>query len=78
VEKWGGEVVEEFFVLVEERFALRGVGNDEGNAGSELSRSGETAAAGSDDAEFGYTVDGHSAGPISDGMERFPQTPSIF
>ena len=47
-----GVVVQQFFVFMEERFALGGVGNQEGGLGFELDRRGKAAAAGADDSQL--------------------------
>jgi hypothetical protein len=51
-QKWFGVVVEEFFVFMEEGFALGGVGNEEGSLGFELDCRGKATTAGADDAQF--------------------------
>jgi hypothetical protein len=51
-------VVEQFFVLVQQRFAFGGVGNHQRDLGSELHRRGKAAAAGADDAQFLKAIGG--------------------
>ncbi len=52
-EKWLGVVMKEFLVLVQERLALSGVGDHQGDAGAEFDGCWEASATCSDDAEFG-------------------------
>jgi hypothetical protein len=47
-----GVVVQEFLVFMEERFALCGVGDEEGSLSFELDRCGKAASTGADDAQF--------------------------
>ena len=58
-EEWGGVVVEEFLVFMEEGLTLGSVGDDEGDGRRELGCGGKAAAAGSDDAEFGDASGSH-------------------
>ena len=51
-----GEVLEQFLVLVKQRFTFSGVGDHQRNAGSELRRRGKPTAAGANDAEFFKTI----------------------
>ncbi len=51
------EVLEQFFVLVQQRLTFRGVGDHQRNSGSELRRRGKPAPAGANDAEFFNTID---------------------
>jgi hypothetical protein len=50
-------VVQEFFVFMQERFALSGVGNEEGCLGFEFHRGGKAATAGADDAQLVDSVE---------------------
>ena len=52
-----GQVMQQFLVLVQQRFALGGVDDEGGNLGVELDGGGEAAAAGADDPEFVDTVE---------------------
>ena len=67
-----GVVVQQFLVFVEERFALGGVGDEEGGLGLELDRGGKAAAAGADDAQLVDAVESEEgeAGASSPGSAR--------
>ena len=54
-----GQMVQQFLVFVQQRLALGGVGDDQGDARAQLYRGGKAAATGADDAEFADTGDGH-------------------
>ncbi len=66
-----GVVVQEFLVFVEQRFALGGVGDEEGDLGFELDRRGKAAAPSADDAQLVDAIKrGGEASEISPGSSR--------
>jgi hypothetical protein len=72
-------MVEEFLVLVEEGFALGGVGDEDRGLGLELDRRRKAATAGADDAELVDTVKrGVETGGNSPGSARLWRHDSDF
>ena len=63
-----GQVVQQFLVFVQQRLALGGVGDDQGDARAQLYRGGKAPAAGADDAEFTDPIDRHRMGVTSGGQ----------
>ncbi len=55
-----GVMVQQFLVLVQQRLALGGVGNQEGHLCFELDRRGKPTAAGANDAKLVDTVEGEA------------------